>query len=105
MFLMVMFALGTMAAPMATATRVDVAQLLAAIDIPARKATTGDSSWCDNCVCTKSIPPYCSCSVASLCPKCVCYLTVSTAFQKLCESLATKLVNFCPPIVTTTERT
>ncbi|XP_042482577.1 Bowman-Birk type proteinase inhibitor 2-like isoform X3 [Macadamia integrifolia] len=104
MTVMVLFSLATMPAPMA-ATRVDVAKLLSVIDVPTGKKS-GDSSWCDSCVCTKSIPPYCYCTDTSYCPLCVCYLTVSAALKPLCETLASKFVGYCPSTVTTSaERT
>ncbi|XP_043720795.1 seed trypsin/chymotrypsin inhibitor TI5-72-like [Telopea speciosissima] len=104
MTLMVLFSLGTMPFPLAGATRVDVAELLSAIEIPTGK--TGDSSWCDNCVCTKSNPPYCRCTDASLCTKCVCYLFVPAAVKSTCESIASKFDSFCPSsVATTAERT
>ncbi|XP_043720794.1 Bowman-Birk type proteinase inhibitor-like [Telopea speciosissima] len=98
--LMVLFSLGTVPAPLA-ATRVDVAELLASIDLPTGRKI-GDSSWCDNCVCTKSNPPYCRCTDASLCTKCVCYLFVPTALKSTCESIASKFDSFCPSSVATT---
>ncbi|XP_042482590.1 seed trypsin/chymotrypsin inhibitor TI5-72-like [Macadamia integrifolia] len=102
MTVMLLFSLATMPAPMA-ATRVDVAKLLAAIDIPTGKKT-GGSSWCDSCVCTKSSPPYCSCTDTSLCTKCICYLTVSAALLPLCESIASQFDSYCLSTVTTAER-
>ncbi|XP_042482573.1 seed trypsin/chymotrypsin inhibitor TI5-72-like isoform X2 [Macadamia integrifolia] len=104
MTVMVLFSLATMPAPMA-ATRVDVAKLLSVIDVPTGKKR-GDSSWCDSCVCTKSSPPYCTCTDTSYCSLCVCYLTVPTALQALCETLASEFVNYCLSTVTTSaERT
>ncbi|XP_043718879.1 Bowman-Birk type proteinase inhibitor-like [Telopea speciosissima] len=101
MTLMVLFSLATFPAPLA-ATRVDVAELLAAIDIPTGK--TGDSSWCDKCVCTRSYPPFCHCKDASHCPKCVCYLMESSELKPMCESIASQFEKYCPSIATTAER-
>ncbi|XP_042482587.1 Bowman-Birk type proteinase inhibitor 2-like [Macadamia integrifolia] len=104
MTVMVLFSLATMPAPIA-ATRVDVAKLLSVIDIPTGRKR-GDSSWCDGCACTKSIPPYCSCTDTSYCSLCVCYVTVSTELQPFCETLASKFEDYCLATVTTSaERT